>query len=161
MGIPVEDVARAHRHLGYVSGDVALWPQLTPPTWSSLSSARRGGQSGALERGKPTEWVNERTAAPALAVLLAHGSADHDVSPWFSQTFSAEDLKVAGHRVQLSIVSGASHGTIYTEGDREHRHRLARHAELRRRDGRGSGQAVLDGGSGASSSSLAINCLIS
>jgi ABC-2 type transport system ATP-binding protein len=29
MGIPVEDVARAHRHLGYVSGDVALWPQLT------------------------------------------------------------------------------------------------------------------------------------
>jgi ABC-2 type transport system ATP-binding protein len=29
MGIPVADVARAHRHLGYVSGDVALWPQLT------------------------------------------------------------------------------------------------------------------------------------
>jgi ABC-2 type transport system ATP-binding protein len=29
MGIPVEDVARAHRHVGYVSGDVALWPQFT------------------------------------------------------------------------------------------------------------------------------------
>jgi ABC-2 type transport system ATP-binding protein len=29
MGIPVEDVARAHRHVGYVSGDVSLWPQLT------------------------------------------------------------------------------------------------------------------------------------
>ena len=29
MGIPVEDVARAHRHVGYVGGDVALWPQLT------------------------------------------------------------------------------------------------------------------------------------
>ncbi len=29
MGIPAEDVARAHRHVGYVSGDVALWPQLT------------------------------------------------------------------------------------------------------------------------------------
>ena len=29
MGVPVEDVARAHRHVGYVSGDVALWPQLT------------------------------------------------------------------------------------------------------------------------------------
>lgn len=57
--------------------------------------------------------MNERTAAPALSVLLAHGSADHDVSPWFSQTF-AEELKDAGHRVQLSIVSGASHGTIYT-----------------------------------------------
>jgi ABC-2 type transport system ATP-binding protein len=29
MGVPVEDVARAHQHLGYVAGDVALWPQLT------------------------------------------------------------------------------------------------------------------------------------
>ena len=29
MGVPVEDVARAHRHIGYVGGDVALWPQLT------------------------------------------------------------------------------------------------------------------------------------
>lgn len=28
-GIPVEDVALAHRHIGYVAGDVALWPQLT------------------------------------------------------------------------------------------------------------------------------------
>ena len=27
MGVPVDDVARAHRHLGYVAGDVALWPQ--------------------------------------------------------------------------------------------------------------------------------------
>lgn len=29
LGIPAADVARAHRHLGYVPGDVALWPQLT------------------------------------------------------------------------------------------------------------------------------------
>jgi ABC-2 type transport system ATP-binding protein len=29
MGVPIEDVAQAHRHLGYVAGDVALWPQLT------------------------------------------------------------------------------------------------------------------------------------
>jgi ABC-2 type transport system ATP-binding protein len=29
MDVPVDDVARAHRHLGYVAGDVALWPQLT------------------------------------------------------------------------------------------------------------------------------------
>jgi len=28
-GVPVSDVRRAHRHLGFVSGDVALWPQLT------------------------------------------------------------------------------------------------------------------------------------
>jgi ABC-2 type transport system ATP-binding protein len=29
LGVPVSDVERAHRHLGYVPGDVALWPQLT------------------------------------------------------------------------------------------------------------------------------------
>jgi ABC-2 type transport system ATP-binding protein len=29
MGVPAADVTRAHPHLGYVSGDVALWPQLT------------------------------------------------------------------------------------------------------------------------------------
>ena len=29
VGEPVDDVARAHRHVGYVAGDVALWPQLT------------------------------------------------------------------------------------------------------------------------------------
>lgn len=29
MGVPVDEVEKAHRHLGYVPGDVALWPQLT------------------------------------------------------------------------------------------------------------------------------------
>jgi ABC-2 type transport system ATP-binding protein len=29
MGVPVTDVARAHPHLAYVPGDVALWPQMT------------------------------------------------------------------------------------------------------------------------------------
>jgi ABC-2 type transport system ATP-binding protein len=29
MGVPVSDVSRAHRHVAYVPGDVALWPQLT------------------------------------------------------------------------------------------------------------------------------------
>jgi ABC-2 type transport system ATP-binding protein len=29
LGVPVSDVVRAHRHLAYVPGDVALWPQLT------------------------------------------------------------------------------------------------------------------------------------
>ena len=29
MGVPVSEVQRAHRHLGFVSGDVSLWPQLT------------------------------------------------------------------------------------------------------------------------------------
>jgi hypothetical protein len=29
IGVPVEDVVRTDPHLGYVAGDVALWPQLT------------------------------------------------------------------------------------------------------------------------------------
>jgi ABC-2 type transport system ATP-binding protein len=29
MGVPVSDVERAHAHLAYVPGDVALWPQMT------------------------------------------------------------------------------------------------------------------------------------
>jgi ABC-2 type transport system ATP-binding protein len=29
LGVPVHDVARAHRHCGYVPGEVSLWPQLT------------------------------------------------------------------------------------------------------------------------------------
>nr|WP_297425921.1 ABC transporter ATP-binding protein [uncultured Actinotalea sp.] len=29
LGMPVADVERVHRHVGYVPGDVALWPQLT------------------------------------------------------------------------------------------------------------------------------------
>ena len=29
MGVPVGDAERAHRHVGYVAGDVAFWPQLT------------------------------------------------------------------------------------------------------------------------------------
>lgn len=29
LGIPASDVVHTHRHLGYVAGEVALWPQLT------------------------------------------------------------------------------------------------------------------------------------
>ncbi|WP_084265458.1 ABC transporter ATP-binding protein [Actinomadura macra] len=29
MGVPVGDAVRAHRHIGYVAGDVAVWSQLT------------------------------------------------------------------------------------------------------------------------------------
>jgi len=29
MDVPVGDIERAHRHVAYVPGDVALWPQLT------------------------------------------------------------------------------------------------------------------------------------
>jgi ABC-2 type transport system ATP-binding protein len=43
MGVPVADVAEAHRHVGYVSGDVALWPQLTGTEVLHLLGNMSGG----------------------------------------------------------------------------------------------------------------------
>jgi acetyl esterase/lipase len=63
-------------------------------------------------QGNPTEWVTERTAPPALPVLLAHGAADDLLSPTFTEEF-AYDLKAAGHPVQVNIIPGANHQTIY------------------------------------------------
>jgi ABC-2 type transport system ATP-binding protein len=45
LGIPVGDVQRAHRHVGYVPGDVALWPQLTGTEVLDLL----GNVSGAVD----------------------------------------------------------------------------------------------------------------
>lgn len=47
MGVPVDDVLRAHRHLGYVAGDVALWPQLTGTEVLHLLGNLSGGVSEA------------------------------------------------------------------------------------------------------------------
>jgi acetyl esterase/lipase len=63
--------------------------------------------------GDPMGWVKERTAPPALPVLLAHGAADDLLSPTFTEVF-AQALKDAGHPVQLEIVPGANHQSIYT-----------------------------------------------
>jgi ABC-2 type transport system ATP-binding protein len=45
MGVPVIDVERAHPHIGYVSGEVALWPQLTGTETLSLL----GNMSGDVD----------------------------------------------------------------------------------------------------------------
>jgi ABC-2 type transport system ATP-binding protein len=47
LGIDVADVARAHRHVGYVSGDVALWPQLTVTETLHLLGSLSGGVVGS------------------------------------------------------------------------------------------------------------------
>ena len=43
LGIPVGDVERAHRHVGYIPGDVALWPQLTGTETLELFANLAGG----------------------------------------------------------------------------------------------------------------------
>ncbi len=49
MGIPVGDVERAHRHVGYVPGDVALWPQLTGTEVLDLLGNVSGGVDVAFQ----------------------------------------------------------------------------------------------------------------
>jgi acetyl esterase/lipase len=63
--------------------------------------------------GNPMDWVTERTAAPALPVLLAHGAADQELSTSFTEGF-AQALKHAGHPVQVNIIADATHSSIYT-----------------------------------------------
>ena len=52
-GVPVGDVAQAHRSVGYVPGDVALWPQLTGAETLELL----GNVSGGVDRDFRDELV--------------------------------------------------------------------------------------------------------
>ena len=64
MGIPVEDVARAHRHVGYVSGDVALWPQLTGTETLHLL----GNLSGAVNAAYRDELLERLDLDPSRRI---------------------------------------------------------------------------------------------
>ncbi|WP_088285330.1 ABC transporter ATP-binding protein [Kineosporia sp. A_224] len=64
MGVPVEDVVRAHRHLGYVPGEVALWPQLTGAETLELLGNVAGGVDTALR----DELVERFRLDPGLRV---------------------------------------------------------------------------------------------
>ena len=46
-GVPVGDVERAHRSVGYVPGDVSLWPQLTGEETLTLLGSMAGGVDAA------------------------------------------------------------------------------------------------------------------
>jgi ABC-2 type transport system ATP-binding protein len=47
-GVPVGDVQRAHHHVGYVPGDVSLWPQLTGAETLELLGNMSGGVDPAF-----------------------------------------------------------------------------------------------------------------
>ncbi len=61
MGIPVGDVERAHRHVGYVPGDVALWPQLTGTEVLDLL----GNVSGAVDVAFRAELLERLDVDPS------------------------------------------------------------------------------------------------
>ena len=64
MGVPAEDVARAHRHVGYVSGDVALWPQLTGIEVLHLL----GSLSGGVREAYRDELLERLDLDPSLRI---------------------------------------------------------------------------------------------
>lgn len=68
-----------------------------------------GADPGRWRQANPLNWVDQRRDLP---VLLASGTADNLVSPYFTNTF-ADALRHAGHQVKVSLVEGATHATIY------------------------------------------------
>ena len=78
-----------------------------------LFGVRAADDPAVWRSGNPMTWVESRTEAPALSVLLAHGGADEILPRSFTVTFG-QALEDAGHPVQVTIVPGATHATIYT-----------------------------------------------
>ena len=64
MGIPVSDVKRAHPHVTYVPGDVALWPQLTGTETLDLL----GNISGNVDTDFRNELVERLQLDPSKRV---------------------------------------------------------------------------------------------
>ena len=64
MGVPVADVVRAHRHVGYVPGDVSLWPQLTGAETLELL----GNLSGHVDRAFRDDLVERFRLDPSQRV---------------------------------------------------------------------------------------------
>lgn len=63
-GIPVGDVERAHTHVGYVPGDVALWPQLTGAETLTLL----GNVSGRVDARFRDELIDRLQLDPSSRV---------------------------------------------------------------------------------------------
>ena len=71
------------------------------------------GQDPELwHRGDPATWAAQRTGTRPLAVLLAHGDADDQLSTTFTMSFG-DTLLRAGHPVGLVIVPHADHQSLY------------------------------------------------
>jgi ABC-2 type transport system ATP-binding protein len=63
-GVPVDDVERAHRSVGYVPGDVSLWPQLTGAEALELL----GAMSGSVDAGFRDELLERFDLDPSRRV---------------------------------------------------------------------------------------------
>ena len=84
MDVPVGDIERAHRHVAYVPGDVALWPQLTgtealhllgnPAGWCGSRVSRRAHQTVAAGTGAVRSYAKgNRQKAALIAAFMTRG----------------------------------------------------------------------------------------
>jgi len=64
MGVPAHHVQRAHRHVGYVPGEIALWPNLT----GAETLALLGNLSGAVDVALRDELVERLQVDPSVRV---------------------------------------------------------------------------------------------
>ena len=96
-----------------IDGFIGLAGAYDPIAFEADAQALFGVPSGAdpqlWHSGDPSLQAAHR---PSLHVLLLHGADDTTVPSRFSSEF-ADALRAAGHRVELRIVPGADHATIY------------------------------------------------
>lgn len=114
-GVPVADVEHAHRSVGYVPGDVSLWPQLTGTETLELLGAMAGGVDTAyrnelLERFDldPTRRVRAYSKGNRQKVALVAAFMTHPdvllldeptvgLDPLMEAEFQAVAREAAGH----------------------------------------------------------------
>lgn len=96
-----------------IDGFIGLAGAYDPIALRDLATALFGvppdADPGVWRAGTPATWAS---ANPRLPVLLAHGTADTTLPPSFSVGF-AHQLRVSGHPVELRLVPGADHASIY------------------------------------------------
>ncbi len=91
--------------------DLTEWQAVAAP----MFTASPAQDPASWKDANPVTWAASRTGTDSLSVLLAHGADDLEVSLASSKNFAAT-LTKAGHRVQLTILPGVDHATIYTPG---------------------------------------------
>jgi acetyl esterase/lipase len=86
--------------------DVSLSPDIAEP----LFGAEPADEPDRWIEGNPVTWVGSRPAMPAY---LVHGEEDRTVPISLTESFAAE-LRDAGHPVEVSLMRGVDHGSIYS-----------------------------------------------
>ncbi len=88
--------------------DVLSLPGLAEP----LFGTSPGQDPTTWRLGNPIAWAGQGAHRSTLHVLLAHGTADTDLSATFTTQF-ADVLRTNGYDISLDMVDGATHQSLY------------------------------------------------